>query len=223
MLYCRMISDNMRISDGDHRPERLRLRYSGVSPFVRKVRVAAAEVGLSERIELIPCDVWAPDSDIVHDNPLGKVPALISSEGTFIGSTLCCEYLDSLHEGTKLIPVAREPRFRVWRRHALADGIMEAGVAHVTEAMRRPPEFVYAGFLARQRQKIQSTLHVIEADLPAWGEDIDIASVTLACTLGYLDFRLPALQWRHRHPNIAAWNAIWAERASMLATRPSLD
>jgi glutathione S-transferase len=212
-----MTTDNVGISGVG---QRLGLRYSGASPFVRKVRVAATEVGLSGRIELLPCDVWAPDSDIVRDNPLGKVPALISAEGTFVGSTLCCEYLDSLHVGPKLIPLEREARFRTWRRHALADGIMEAAVAHVIEALRRPPEFVYPGFLERQRQKIHYTLRVIEADLP-WS-DIDIASITLACALGYLDFRLPDLDWRRMHPKTTAWDAVWAERPSMRATRPHL-
>jgi glutathione S-transferase len=90
----------------------------------------------------------------------------------------------------------------------------------VIEALRRPPEFVYPGFLERQRQKIQNALQVIEADVP-WS-DIDIASITLACALEYLDFRLPALGWRHMHPKTTAWNAVWAERPSMHGTRPHL-
>ena len=54
----------------------MRLRYTPLSPFARKVRVCAWELGLSDYLELAPCDVWAADSDIVIDNPLGKVPAL---------------------------------------------------------------------------------------------------------------------------------------------------
>jgi glutathione S-transferase len=201
-------------------PEHLRLRYSAASPFARKVRVAAAEVGLSDCIELAPCDVWASGSDIVVDNPLGKVPVLIAEQGTFVGSTLCCEYLDSLHEGQKLIPMRPAERWRVLQLHALADGIMEAAVARLTEALRRPPQFVYTDFLERQWQKIRRTLHVIEVRTEPLGETVNIASITLGCALGYLDFRLPELDWRREHPGIAAWNEIFAARPSMIATRP---
>jgi glutathione S-transferase len=80
------------------------LRYSPASPFVRKVVVFAHETGLADRIELVPTDVWAPDSNIFRDNPLGKVPALVSDDGTFIGSALCCDDLETLHGGSRLIP-----------------------------------------------------------------------------------------------------------------------
>ncbi len=131
-----------------------RLRYSPASPFARKVRVAAIELGLSNRIELVPSDVWAPDSDIARDNPLGKVPVLVTPDGTFIGSTLCCQYLDSLGAEPRLVP-ATAARWRVLQLHALADGIMEAAVAQVTEELRRPAQFVYAGFVERQWDKIR--------------------------------------------------------------------
>src|ERR1700687_3227023 len=56
----------------------MRLRYSNASPFVRKVLVFAHEAGLAQNIELVPTDVWAADTDIVRDNPLGKVPTLVT-------------------------------------------------------------------------------------------------------------------------------------------------
>src|SRR5712691_7789746 len=108
VVYCGMSTDIVK----DSIELRLRLRYSSASPFARKVRVVAAELGLSGRIELAVCDVWAPDSDIAADNPLGKVPALVTGDGTFIGSTLCCEYLDSLHAGPPLIPRETNARWR---------------------------------------------------------------------------------------------------------------
>jgi hypothetical protein len=46
----------------------LRPRYSPASPFVRKVLVFAHETGLADRIERVPTDVWAPDSNIFRDN-----------------------------------------------------------------------------------------------------------------------------------------------------------
>jgi glutathione S-transferase len=200
----------------------LLLRYSPASPFVRKVLVCAHETGLADRIELAPTDVWAPDCDIVQDNPLGKVPALIGPDGTFIGSTLCCEYLDTLHDGPHLIPVIAAERWPVLQLHALADGIMEAAVAHVIERLRRPPAFIYDGYLERQASKIFRTLDAIESRVSAFSELVDLATTTLACALGYIDFRLPQLEWRRGRPELARWETVFSARPSLMATPPHL-
>lgn len=198
----------------------MRLRYSGPSPFVRKVRVFAHETGLAERITLVPTDVWAADSDIVLDSPLGKIPVLVTADGAFAGSTLACEYLDSLHGGPPLIPAEPTRRWPVLQRHALADGIIEAAVAHVIEAMRRPAALVYPGMLARQRDKILRTLDVLEAQSEAT-RSVDLASIALGCALGFLDFRHDALNWRAGRPKLAEWYSAFAQRPSMQATWPS--
>jgi glutathione S-transferase len=199
----------------------MKLRYSNASPFVRKVLVFAHETGLAHRIELVPTDVWAADTDIARDNPLGKVPTLVTTDGTFIGSTLCCEYLDGLHAGPPLIPRESHARWRVLQRHALADGIIEAAVAHVVETLRRPAALVHAGTLERQQEKIQRALDVIEGDVPAY-DGVDLSSVTLGCALGYLDFRLGALNWRGDQPKLTRWYSRFEVRPSMVATAPKI-
>jgi glutathione S-transferase len=198
----------------------LKLRYSPASPFVRKVLVFAHETGLAARIELVPTDVWAPDSSIFSDNPLGKVPALVSADGTFIGSALCCDYLDTLHDGRRLIPVEPGERWRVLQLHALADGIMEAAVARVVEELRRPKALVFQGNLDRQAEKIRRALDAIERKAATLGERVTLATITLGCALGYLDFRLPLLAWRTRRPALAVWDSVFAARPAMKATKP---
>jgi glutathione S-transferase len=197
----------------------MKLRYSNASPFVRKVLVFAHEAGLAQNIELVPTDVWAADTDIARDNPLGKVPTLVTPDGTFIGSQLSCEYLDSLHPGPPLIPREAPARWQVLQRHALADGIIEAAVAHVVETLRRPAALVYSGTLTRQQEKIQRALEIIEQDVAAYAS-IDLASVTLGCAFGYLDFRYGALHWRADRPKLTAWYAQFETRLSMVATAP---
>ena len=49
----------------------MKLRYSPLSPFVRKVTVTLIETGLEDKVERIPTDVWDPETDITTDNPLG--------------------------------------------------------------------------------------------------------------------------------------------------------
>jgi len=200
----------------------LTLYFTPLSPFARKVRVFAHEAGLAARLALRECDVWATDDAIEGFNPLGKVPTLLTPAGVFTGSYHCCEYLDSLHGGPPLLPPSGPQRWPVLQRHALADGIMEAAVAHVTERLRRPPEFVYAGFLARQETKTRRTLAWLERiHAPPPGPP-DIATLCTACALEYLDIRLPDLAWRRDAPRLAAWLAEFATRASMTTTRPRL-
>jgi glutathione S-transferase len=200
----------------------LRLRYSPASPFVRKVLVFAHEAGIADRIERISTDVWAEDTDLYRDNPLGKVPALLSDDGTFIGSTLCCDYLDALHGGRRLIPIEPRERWPVLQLHALADGVMEAAVARVVEALRRPKTLVYQGNIDRQTAKIARTLDAVETQARSLGDRVDLATITLACAVGYLDFRLPDLDWRRGRGAIALWYAGFEARPSMTATTPRL-
>lgn len=196
----------------------LKLWYSPASPFVRKVMVFAHETGLADSIGLVPGDVWAADSAITKDNPLGKVPALVTPDGVFAGSYLCCEYLDSLHAGARLIPADPRERWPALQLHAFADGIIEAAVASVVEQLRRPKEFVYQGMLDRQRNKIIGTLNKIASmELPRIA---DIGSITLGCALGYLDFRMPQLAWRDGRDALSRWYESFAARKSMQTTTP---
>jgi glutathione S-transferase len=196
----------------------LKLWYSPASPFVRKVLVFAHETGLADSIELVTGDVWAPETGVTRDNPLGKVPALITPEGVFAGSYLCCEYLDSLHAAGRLIPPEPSERWPVLQLHAFADGIIEAAVASVVEQLRRPKEFVYQGTLDRQSAKITRTLDRIASIAPP--QTIDIATITLGCALGYLDFRMPQLRWRDGRAALSLWYESFSARASMQATVP---
>jgi glutathione S-transferase len=199
----------------------MRLRHSPASPFVRKVMVFAHECGLAERIEIVATDTWDPATDLVRDNPLGKVPTLLAADGVFIGSLLICEYFDSLHGGEKLIPPEPERRWPVMRLHALADGAMEAAVASVTECLRRPPEFVHEPYVQRQYGKIRRALMALDGMCPPPSARLDLGQMTLACLLGYLDFRMGGLiAWRERHPGLARFHDAVAQRPAMAATKP---
>ena len=198
----------------------LKLWYSPASPFVRKVLVFAHEAGLADSITLVRGDVWAPDTEINNDSPLGKVPALVTPDGVFAGSYLCCEYLDSLHAGTRLIPSDPRERWPALQLHAYADGIIEAAVATVIETVRRPKEFVYQGTVDRQSGKINRTLDKIGST--ALAQTPGIATITLGCALGYLDFRLPHLAWRDGRAALAQWYETFSARKSMQATVPHM-
>jgi glutathione S-transferase len=96
--------------------------------------------------------------------------------------------------------------------------MIEATVAGVTEQLRRPKEYVYQGTLDRQNTKIVRTLdRIAEATL---GHTINIATITLGCALGYLDFRAPQLAWREGRGGLSRWYEAFSARKSMQATVP---
>ncbi|MDE0727750.1 MAG: glutathione S-transferase N-terminal domain-containing protein [Alphaproteobacteria bacterium] len=111
----------------------MKLYFGPASPYVRKVVVTAIEAGLDNEIERVkPIDnVWIGngDEEVSRNNPLGKMPTLISREGTtLIDSALICEYLTSLAPEAALLPDMGPERWRVLQLQALAQGLMDATV-----------------------------------------------------------------------------------------------
>ena len=180
------------------------LRHSPASPFVRKVRIAAALLGLADRIELEDADTASPTDSLRTQNPLGKIPALILENGDVLfDSRVIVEYLDWLAGGDKLFPASGPERFETLVRFALADGITDAAILLVYESRWREASLRTPKWIDHQQGKIARGLARFEADPPAL-ESIDIGAVALACTLGYLDLRF-AGEWREDHPTLVTW------------------
>lgn len=201
----------------------MKLRFSPTSPYVRKVLVAAHEVGLANKIEKVETNVWDPNTDVASDNPLGKVPALITDSGVVLcDSPLICEYLDSLHGGAKLIPAEGADRWRVLNLAALGSGIMDAAVARVIETRMRPENLRWNDWLVRQKGKIGRALDALEIQAAAGMLDnpVNMAGIVAGCALGYLDFRFAEDGWRSGRKALDAWYATFAQRPSMTATQP---
>ncbi len=201
----------------------LSLRFSPTSPYVRKVRVAAIEIGLQDRLKLVPTDPWSTDTDLPTDNPLGKVPALTTEDGTVLfDSPVICEYLDSLHDGPKLFPAPGPARWKVLRLLALGDGIADAAVARRLEDMR-PAERQHEAWRERQRAALSRALDALESEADTLADPagpLTIADVAVACALAYLDLRFAADEWRNRRPKLSAWLDPVSNRASMRETAP---
>ncbi len=199
----------------------MKLRYSPTSPYVRKVSVAAIELGLAERIERVPTDTQDRDSGITEHNPLGKVPALILDDGGVLyDSPVICEYLDSLHDGAPMFPAAGPARWTALRQQALGDGILDAAILRMLEMVRRPEKFRWPGWIDHQTAKVARAIERFEAEAAALEGPLTIGQITAGCALGYLDFRAPELDWRAGRPRLAAWYEGFAERPAMQETVP---
>jgi len=197
----------------------MKLLHSPTSPYVRKVRVLAIERGLADRIELVTAIPWPDPAPVVGDNPLGKVPVLVTEDGfALYDSPVICEYLDSIASGPALIPPAGIERWRVLRCQALADGILDAAVAVVLERRRPAPE-QSAAAIRRSLDAIHRAVAALPAELKSPFE-FDLGQIALAVALGYLEFRLGDTDFGAGAPAIRDWWAAVRERPSLVSTRP---
>lgn len=200
----------------------MRLYSSPTTPFGRKAQVAVLEAGLSDRVEveLVSGTPMDPGSLPVDRNPLGKIPALVRDDGGAIyDSRVICRYLDDL-SGGKLYPTGAA----LWDTlvlEATADGMLDAAVLMVYEGRLRPEESRFAPWVEAQWTKVARALDAADSRWTAHlAGPVDMGQMALACALAYLDFRHGARDWRAGRPKLAAWEAGFAMRPSMLATRP---
>lgn len=202
----------------------MRLHTNPASPFGRKVVVVAHEKGLLSAIEIATRQLTpvTPNEAVVADNPIGKIPCLVTDEGVALfDSRVIAEYLDSIGHGPRLFPPAGQERFSTLRLQALADGILDAAVLTRYETFVRPEALRWADWVAGQKLKITRALDHLEAEPKSLEGRLDIGTITVGCALGYLDFRMPDEPWRDSRPALAAWYEAFADRPSMRATVPA--
>ena len=190
------------------------------SPFVRKVRVMARDIGLVDQIDEIilasPEEMYA---EMPKYNPLGKIPALILDDGTVLyESKVICEYLDSLHDGEKFFPSELNIRWETLLLQGLADGIGEAIITAWMNKFNRPEKFVYEPAISFQLEKVERGLLDINGQVGDFNKLGRIGPLSVACTIGYLDFRFPDLGWRDQNQELAKWYLTFCELPSMKAT-----
>ncbi|MCJ8140945.1 glutathione S-transferase [Falsirhodobacter halotolerans] len=200
----------------------MKLYYGPASPFVRKVMVTAHEHGLQDRIERQSTAAHPVERDtrIQAANPLAKVPAALTEDGTALyDSRVICEYLDHLGGGG-LFPAPGPARWTALRRQALADGLMDALILIRYEHVARPENLRWSAWTDKQREKAFDALDAMNTDIPDPACH-DIGAISAACALGWMDFRFSDLDWRAGRGALADWHAAFDARPSMVATRPT--
>ncbi len=198
----------------------MKLRMSTTSPYARKCLMVAIEAGLDQRVERVATAPWAPDTDLPADNPLGKVPVLITDGGEAIyDSPVICDYLDAQHSGRRLIPQSGGERWRQLRLEALADGITDAAVGVRIETVTRPEDKRWPHWTERQQAAMTRGLDALERDCAGWGDEVLIGQLAAVAAVGYVEFRGLA-DWRAGRPALAAWFARLSARPSVAATVP---
>ncbi|MDZ7905462.1 MAG: glutathione S-transferase [Cypionkella sp.] len=197
----------------------MKLYTSPTTPFGRKITVLLHEGGLLGQIEIVPVSGTALDvgSLPLAHNPLGKIPVLLLDDGTAIyDSRVISRYLDD-HFSLNLYPKGPE----LWpflAREAAIDGMIDAAVLMAYEMRLRPEEARFAAWVEGQWAKVTRALDMFEKS--PLGAKTTMLHLSLACALGYLDFRHGPRHWRHGRPQLALWYNDFAQRDSLMATMP---
>ncbi len=199
------------------------LRSSPSSPFGRKARIAVSLLGFDGEVKIEPADTTDVNDSVRRQNPLGKIPVLIAEDGTaYYDSRVILDYLDDRAGGGKIVPREPKARLAALRLQALGDGILDASILTIYEARWRQADRREPKWLDHQAGKVTRALAALEAAPPALDGGLPNAGqITLACVLGYRDFRF-AGDWRSDHPRLVAWLDSFAARVpAYAATKPA--
>ncbi len=178
--------------------------------------VAAHELGLADRIELIPTTRETVIADVAADNPLGRIPTLITDAGERVyDSLVIAEYLNDRAGGALFPPGAR--RWRALTRHSVGQGIIDAVIARFHE-LKRPPAMQSADALARIEAEVKRAVDALSAAPATDAQPPTIGDIGVAVALAYLDYRFAAFDWRTGRGGLARWHAEFSARPSMRAT-----
>lgn len=194
----------------------MKLTMSPASPYVRKARALAIKRGVADRIEMWTVATTSPE--LAALNPLSKIPTFVTDDGQVLfDSPVVCEYIDSLGDAPPCIPPSGPARWRALTLAALGDGIMDATQPRRRE-MALPLDEGRREYIATQQGKVARALDALEQE--TLGELETIGDITVACALGYLDFRYPNEPWRPGHPKLTAWYERVVKLPPMAQTMP---
>jgi len=199
----------------------MKLIGSYTSPFVRKISVMLMEKGIT--FEFVNESPYSDSHGVAQYNPLGKVPALVTDDGeTWFDSPIIAAWIEMLDIAPALLP--REPKaaLKVRQLEALADGVMDAALVSVRE-QARPPEQQSPAELLRQREKINQSLDALEgyaADGTLKADELTVATIAVACAIGYLNFRRVAPGWCVDRPHLVKLVESLFSRESFARTEP---
>ena len=179
-----------------------------LSPFVRKVLVAAQEKGIE--VELVPTNPQNPDDAFIACSPFRKIPAMDDNGFKLADSTAIVAYLDAKHAKAPLIPAEAQARGKaIWFEEVADTVLVPAGVPMIVNRFLRPRIFGTEGDEAAALAAVEAIktplgyLEGVVSDRWLDGEfsvgDISVASVIR--TLGYAGWQLDGGEW----PQLTAW------------------
>ena len=199
----------------------MKLFMSPPSPYARKIRILIRELDLMGTVEEIPVstNAFASAPEIVAANPLGKIPALVRSNGPALyDSRVIARFLDD-HANAGLYPESR--LWEVLTLEATAIGIMDSAVSMAYEVRLRPENEQSPDWIEAQWEKVARGVKTVnDRWMSHLTGPLNIGHIGMGSALAYLDLRHDARGWRNGNAELAAWFDEFAQRDSMVATAP---
>jgi glutathione S-transferase len=200
----------------------MKLAFSQGSPFARKVRIAAIELGLIDKIELFTTTVapGQPNPEYSRIYPMKKLPALILGNGDIVvDSYVIVEYLDEL-AGGKLIPASGPTRWRVKSDHSMLQAMLDSMLLCRYEKMVRPQGLQWQAWSDDHWNRAWTGMAHFENQPDMLSRPLDISQIALVCVLGYADYRFADCGWRKAYPKLDAFHEKMLQRPSVKISVP---
>jgi glutathione S-transferase len=183
-----------------------------LSPFVRKVCLAAAEKGIA--YDLKPAGLQSNDPEFLAASPFKKMPAIRDGDFTLADSTAIVAYMEAKHPSPALLPSAAQARGKTVWFDEFADTIVAPSGLKVLFNRLVGPKFLNIpgdeAMAAQGEAELPRWYDYLESVAPAdsWlvGEAFTLADISVASmlkTLAYVNVEPKPTQY----PAIAAWYA----------------
>jgi glutathione S-transferase len=182
---------------------------TSTSPFVRKVRLAAATLRLPLAFQREA--QWSPETTLGVLNPLLQVPTLLTPDaGPVYDSRVIIAYLEQV-AGVSLRPPEPLAAIIDQRIEALADGISSA-IAEQVHELWRAEDKRSTVYVARQKAKVEHGVAALARDLTDGRlprEQVTAGVLATVAALDSITFWQPQHTWRTAHSALATWAEIW--------------
>ena len=186
----------------------MELYLNATSPYARLVRIVLLEKGLADAVTLKWCDPWADDAELLNANPAGRIPALVTQEGTTLSeSMLIAVYLDSVSPNPPMLPAASLGD--VLHLAGLGQNLMDAAFTTVIARKHYGKGIDDSELGQRRSRAIQRLLKQLNSELgeKQLASTINLGDIAIAVALDYLVFRLPEVKWQEKYPQLKEWHA----------------
>ncbi len=187
------------------------LIYGGLlSPYVRKVGLAAVEKGIAW--ELILTNPGSPDADFRAASPFGKIPAMKDGDFALSDSSAIIAYLEAKYPTPALLPVDPQARGKAVWFDEFADTILCASGLKVLfnrlvgpKLLKIPGDEAIAAQGEAELPRIYAYLESV-APVEGWlvKDGFSLADIAVASILRTLEYVHVAPK-PEEYPAIAAW------------------
>ncbi|MBL0212419.1 MAG: glutathione S-transferase family protein [Myxococcales bacterium] len=190
----------------------MKLYGTTTSPFVRRVRIVAQEVGVT--VARIDTATEAGQAELREVTPIRRVPIAVIDGRTLFDSRAIIDWLTTTRGYGEIAP----PRDR-WREGNLLNAIDAAldSVIQLFYLRRDGVAIDGTPFATRQLERADAIFAWLGAQ-PGLGMQFGLAELSLICALDWMDFRntYPT----ERAASVAHLRIAFADHPSVLATKP---